>query len=486
MKKNNMTKDALMFLPAKIIEGIILMLTTSSLYTAVLSESAYGTFQIINTSILFLYLLINGWLANACNRYIYEENRKDDGKTIYSTVFSIYLLVISVISIVCIGVYLYTEDVVYLLIILMYAAYTLFQIANGILVQLGKARQSIIYSLSSATLKFLVVVIVLKFVPSLSSSPIAPILAVIISDLFSGVLAIITLKIPTKFSIKLFNYSLLQKFLHYGVPLMGVSISVGLLNMIDRYLVVWKFGSDGFAAYSANYGIASGIFAMINVAIMRGVYPAVIKAYKEHGETETKKLLSAGARLYLLVAVPAMAGLFGISGALSKLLFVKTYYQSGSIIIGLTALSMVFMGLTEYANKSYELKATTFPVLQNSLVATIVKIISTLVFLNIFGIIGGALGSIFAFLTYFIITSIRARKNFVFSLSGKTIFNIAIAGVLCFVSAHIISSLNINLLLSIIFAITIGGIIYILSLIITGECKDEINSIKTFINKRRT
>ena len=46
------------------------------------------------------------------------------------------------------------------------------------------------------------------------------------------------LSLPVVVRLKYFSKPLLNRFLKYGVPLMGVSISVALLNQIDKYLVV--------------------------------------------------------------------------------------------------------------------------------------------------------------------------------------------------------------------------------------------------------
>ena len=69
---------------------------------------------------------------------------------------------------------------------------------------------------------------------------------------------------------------------------MGVSISVALLNQIDKYLVVGFYGDVLYAYYSTNNSIASGLFTMISVGIMRGVYPAVLRAWRDGGKAAAK------------------------------------------------------------------------------------------------------------------------------------------------------------------------------------------------------
>ena len=181
---------------------------------------------------------------------------------------------------------------------------------------------------------------------------------------------------------------------------------MALLNQIDKYLVVGFYGDILYAYYSQNNSIASGLFTMISVGIMRGVYPAVLRGWREGGRDAAKPLLDQGVRLYLLIAVPAVAGLTAVALPMSRFLFAKGY-DAGAPVIAYTALAMLFMGLTEYANKAYELEQSTGQVLQNSAAAAIIKVISSVILLRTFGFTGGAMGSIVAFASYFFITCVR-------------------------------------------------------------------------------
>ena len=166
----------------------------------------------------------------------------------------------------------------------------------------------------------------------------------------------------------------------------------------------------------SNNSIASGLFTMISVGIMRGVYPAVLRGWREGGQAAARPLLDQGVRLYLLIAVPAVAGLTAVSLPLSRFLFAAGY-DAGAPVIAYTALAMLFMGLTEYANKAYELEQSTVQVLQNSAAAAVIKVISSVILLRTVGFTGGALGSVVAFASYFIITCVRVRRRFLFHVA---------------------------------------------------------------------
>ncbi|MFR4977800.1 MAG: oligosaccharide flippase family protein [Butyricicoccus sp.] len=135
---------------------------------------------------------------------------------------------------------------------------------------------------------------------------------------------------------------------------MGVALCTALLNLIDRFLVLGIYGDEVFAVYSSNVSIPSSIFNMLSVGVLRGVYPAVLRAWRESGRETARGLLSAGVRLYMLIAFPAAFGLTAVALPFTRIFF-DSGYDAGAPAIGLMSFTMVLMGLTEYANKGFEL-----------------------------------------------------------------------------------------------------------------------------------
>ncbi len=350
----------MLFLPAKVVEGL-LVIGCSSLYSHIFVEGAVSAFNLTNTTIQLLYLILAGWMANSATRYVGEEYRADEGRGLFSTVSTIYVGLCVLVAIGCCITAAVTQSPVYLGGALMFCTYTAFQVLNAALIQLGRVKASILWSLTSAVLK-LAVAFALVGGKSNYPSPFPAIFANTIADGVAAIGAVFALSLPVVVRLKYFSKPLLNRFLKYGVPLMGVSISVALLNQIDKYLVVGFYGNILYAYYSNNNSIASGLFTMISVGIMRGVYPAVLRGWREGGKAAAKPLLDQGVRLYLLIAVPAVAGLTAVALPLSRFLF-PAKYAAGAPVIAYTALAMLFMGLTEYANKAYELEQPTVHVL---------------------------------------------------------------------------------------------------------------------------
>lgn len=472
--KNTMTRDAMLFLPAKVIEGL-LVIACSSLYTHLFSKGAVGTFGIVNTTVQFCYLIIAGWMANAATRYVGEEYQKDRGSALFSTVSTIYLLICAAAAAVAACAAVVTHDPVWLGGACMFFSYTIFQILNSALIQLGRMKASISLSLTSAVLK-LAVAYALVFGMNNPSSAFPAIAANTAADGIAGLGAVIALSIPTVARLRWFSRPLLRKFFAYGVPLMGVSIAVALLNMIDRYLVTGFFGRDVFAIYNQNNSIASGIFTMISVGIMRGVYPNVLRAWREGGRTAAKPLLDQGVRLYLLVAAPAVAGLAAVSLPISRFLFAEGY-DAGAPVIAYTALAMLFMGLTEYANKAYELEQSTIHVLQNSAIAAVIKVICSVVLLQAVGFTGGAMGSVVAFASYFIITCVRVRRRFLFRVAPASLARILISALLCGAAAFGCTLLPVGNLVRLVLAVAAGVVVYAVCIVASGEGRAEMQAV---------
>ena len=443
--KNTMTRDAMLFLPAKVVEGL-LVIGCSSLYSHIFVEGAVSAFNLTNTTIQLLYLILAGWMANSATRYVGEEYRADEGRGLFSTVSTIYVGLCVLVAIGCCITAAVTQSPVYLGGALMFCTYTAFQVLNAALIQLGRVKASILWSLTSAVLKLAII----------------------------G--AVFALSLPVVVRLKYFSKPLLNRFLKYGVPLMGVSISVALLNQIDKYLVVGFYGNILYAYYSNNNSIASGLFTMISVGIMRGVYPAVLRGWREGGKAAAKPLLDQGVRLYLLIAVPAVAGLTAVALPLSRFLF-PAKYAAGAPVIAYTALAMLFMGLTEYANKAYELEQSTVHVLQNSAIAAVIKVVSSVILLKTIGFTGGALGSVVAFASYFIITCVRVRSRFLFRVAPISLVRIIVSALLCGAAAFACTLLPVGNLIRLGAAVVVGAGVYAVCIIVSGEGREEVQAV---------
>ena len=480
-EKNTMTKNAVLFLPAKVLEGVLLLMM-SSLYTHIFTEDAAGAFGLVQQVINFSYLLIAAWMANASTRYAAEEYKRDKASGLLSTMTVVYLIMGIVGIITCSGIAVIYKNNSFIFGAIMFCTYTAFTILINTLVQLDKVKPAILFSLVSAVLKLLVAFILVGGKNNFPD-PTPAFIANIVADGIGAIGAIFALKMPSVVRFKFSSKEILNKMLAYGVPLMGVALCSGLLTLFDRFYIYGVFGNATGAIYYYNSTIPNSVFTMLSVGVLRGVYPAILRAWNERSKDEAKILLGAGVRLYMLVAFPAAFGLAAVSNTFCSTFFADGY-EAGASVIGTTAFAMVFMGLTEYANKGYELEQDTKPVLTNCMIAMIVKIISSIVCVHILGFTGGAMGSLIAFATYFILTSIRVRKYFMWRVPMGSFLRILVSSILCGVSAYFCTFLPIGEFLRLVLSIVIGGFVYTFCIIISGEAKEEVRLILVKIKKR--
>lgn len=474
-EKNTMTRNAVLFLPAKIVEGILLLMV-SSLYTRIFLDTAFSDYGYVNMTVNYAHLLTATWMSLGNTRYVAAEYQKDKAAGLFSTTSVIYALICGIACAVCLIGGLATGSSLFFYGAIMFCTYTAFTILNNTMVQLGFIRPAIILSLTSASLKLLLAVL---FVGGQSNYPTAvpALLANIFADGIGAVGAVFVLGMPKVVRLKNFSKDLLKMLLAFGVPLMGVSLCTGTLNMIDRYLIYGFLNKQAFAIYYANSSIPSSVFNMLSVAILRGVYPSVLKAWRESGPEEARSLLGSGVRLYMLVSFPAAFGLAAVSLPFSRLFFEKGY-DAGAPVIALIAFAMVFTNLTEYANKGFELVQNTKPVMANSIVATLIKIAVSVVLLMRFGFIGGAAGSLVAFAAYFVISAVRARKYLMWHVPLATVARIAGSAALCGLAAYGCTLLPLSDLFRLVVAVAVGGVVYVACILLSGEAREEMNALR--------
>lgn len=482
-ENTKMTRNTLILMPAKVLEGVLLMVMTA-LYTRWFTLKTYGSYQLINTTVLVLFLVTSAWLYNAAARFVADYKTDDEKRKFYSTFVISFGVICVAVILVGVGGSIVADTSLFVYGALMLCTYSLVTIMNGMLIQTGKIGASIAVSLLSVSGKIVCALVLMKIIPSGANSVVPAVFAAVISDIIASSVAMRVLHIVSFTKIKSFSKTLLRELLKFGVPLIGMSIGVGLLSMIDRYIVSYVMGDESLAIYAANYTISSGIFGMITAAAVRATYPALIAGYSRGGRPEAENLLTHGLRLYLLIALPAAAGLCAVSAPLAAFML-DAKYAIGAQVIAITALAYFAMGLTEYAVKGYELTRRTKPVLVFSLIAAAVKIAATFALIPIFGIEGAAYGTLVAFATYFLLVVISMRKIFTFRPALKSTLKILLASALCFCGAYcVVAFLPGGALLKLVGGVFAGGALYFAALLACGELKSEIAGVKRLIVKK--
>lgn len=474
--------NLLLYLPAKVAEGLISVFTLSFL-TDLFSKSVNDVFVIITTTTNMAYIILFAWLANSSSRYVGDYLLSADGnkqKAFYTSMTLPYMAVSVAAALVCLSISWATGSMLPFLSFFLLFGNASFQIFSAILVQTERRTAYVIISLCDAACKLLLIA-VLGYSGLISlQTPAVAILAYAITDIAAFIAAAAVCGFFPRLSLRSFSWNLSKIFFIYGFPLIGVSLSVALLNMAYRYLLP----AGTLAVFTYNASIATAIFTMITISLMRSVYPSILKAYRENGGEEAQRVITFGLRNYLLISVPAFTGLTAVSADLSPMILHGSAYNAGVPVIGLAALAMLFSGLTEYANKGWELQGDTRPILVNCMISALYNIAANLICIPLFGFLAAGVNLLLSYILYFLLSYIRSRRILKLALPRRNLCNILAAGLLCGGAAYAATWIPIPRTPRLAVAVIAGGLVYAAVLWLSGEIRAELRGLLRLAARR--
>lgn len=475
----------MIYLPAKIAEGFISIFTLSYL-TGLYTTAVYGRLSSINVTIGFINIIVFSWIANAASRYSSDYLLDEDGrkKERFFSSLGVAWLFLTVLSLaVSIGAALAFSDPVLFVAGFALVGFSSFQIVSAVLVQTGKRLFYIVLSICDSAAKLAVSVLMGSSGVLGRTTPLEALIAYALSDVICVIVGAAAAGVFGRFRFRFISREAVSNFFGYGFPLIGVGFSIALLNQAYRYIIAFFSGYETFAIFSANSTIAASVFNMLMIGIMRGVYPSILKSHRERGAAGASETMGAGARLYLLVALPCAMGLTALAPSISRLILDPEKYASGIPIIGFTAFGMLFLGLTEYSNKAWELGRDTKPILFNSLISAAVNIVLNLILIPLFGFLAAGASMLVSYLLYFILSFVRGRKHIRLLLPRKMLFSLVLSSALCGAAAYLCTFAPFGSLVDILLGVLAGAAVYALALALSGEIKDELSALRSLIHK---
>lgn len=484
--KNRMAKDTLLYIPAKALEGII-GIVTLSLYSRFFVPAMYGDYNLAITTVNMTFLLLLGWLSQSVLRYANSFSGQLKAKVFFSTIFRIWgianiaTVVVGLLSLFFIGKISSKVNTSFILLTLcMFLTYSLTNILFTYLGSLRIIKLNLILSVFSATAKL---AITTGLVELLHMDIKAAIISFIMVDIVVATIIILRLKLYRHIRLGIFSSCIFRRFSKYGIPLVGVGLTIGLLNVSDRYILRFLDGPSQLGIYTANYSIASAVFSMILLAVMRGVYPMILQTWKKNDKAHTEELLSHAIRYFLLIAAPSAAGLSILSHRVSGIL--DPEYLPGSGVIIWVSFGMLLLGLTEYCNKAWELTSNTGKIFRNSLISCAFNILANLIFVPLFGYYAAAVNTTLAYLLYFLISYFSGRKILRWRLPTSSLIRILGSCLLMALILFGLARLLPSTAASLVLLVAVGAAVYGASLYLSGEISSEIRQVVNLLRARR-
>lgn len=483
----NVAKDTGIYAIGRVLVGLTGILSIK-LYTSLFTPEAYGSYSIVSTTVNVVMMVLTGWLFHSSFRFLNDYDEVEEKRvSFYSTIFLCSML-ITLISLVITYVTLkiFRNSIsIELSRLIVGGVFLLGTHSNSmILFNLIRAKRlSGLYSVLSvmqSSFKLIVIYILSKRM-GLGAESIF--YGGIILDLVVSIPIIYKLKLVKHINYKDFSPNVYRRLVTFGYPLIGVSLTTWVLSTTDKYLIKFFRTSAEVGIYSISYSLVTAGFALVNTSLMLGIYPIILKTWRNHGQSSTEDLMEKVIRYYLIITLPTLLGLSVLAKpALSVL--TSPAYVAGYIIIPWVAFGVLLQGLSEYITKVWELQENTKIIFRLMIISGIINVIANIIFIPRYGFYAAALTTAFSYLIYLLLAIHFSYRIFAWKVSLKSICRIALASgimALALKNAKSIVSLSV---VHLILGIAFGAIIYFAVLFVTGELKEEINSIKFAFKNR--
>jgi len=217
-----------------------------------------------------------------------------------------------------------------------------------------------------------------------------------------------------KFLIVKMDWKPVKKLLHYGLPLLPLSVIVWIgLDLIDRWLIKWILGLDKAGVYTLGYqfGTAMGIL----VYGFCGAWTAFF-----FNNPENKKTFADSSVIFVRGALVLWAILSFFTPEIFKLMVAEKYWIAQSIV-PIIALSYIFFGLQEIFTAGFYIKSRTGLLIPIALVPLLINIGLNLYLIPRYEIMGAAASTLFSYFLFASFAYIVGNKVFPIKYNLKAI-----------------------------------------------------------------
>lgn len=261
------------------------------LYTEYLSPAELGISDTITSFTSFLFPLLVMAFDSAFSAFFYEEDGKEYTNQVFNTVF-FFLLIQGIIPIIMTfgsgiisRVLFGTSDYsVGIILALLSVSTNLWYLSFALLTRMeNRMRTFALINVFSSTTMILLNIL---FVSILKWGYMALLASSCIVNGLQIVLYLMTCKVTINRNY--INKPLLKKMFKYAVPLIPMTVSTWILNMSDRYMLLYFSGE----AEVGIYGIGSRFITVLSVVIS-GISTAYTSfAFKSHRDEDAKEMFS--------------------------------------------------------------------------------------------------------------------------------------------------------------------------------------------------
>lgn len=392
--------------------GIMFIMTP--LFTRWLSQSDYGTFDLIVTYITFLMPIITLECAEAVFRHLLDAKEERDKKSIITNAVVIdligFIICILITAILAISFEQIRNVAVYFVILL------ISETVNTLMTMILRGLKMIpTYTIANIVYVVAMIISVTILVKFMNLGLAGIILGYSIGYLVSSIFIIIRSKFLQYVSFKCFDKLMAKRMLKYSLPMIPNTLSWWIVDASDRTIVSSILGSSTNAILAVAHKIPNLCQTIFSVFHMSWQENATETINDKDRDKYYSSIMNNMFVILTSICVLILSGNFIIFKVLFTEEYFSAYYQ-----VPILMMSIVLSMLAQFIGGIYVAKMESKTNGTTTIIAAIINIIVHLALINFIGLYAATISTLVAYISLFIIRYVKVKKeiNLKFSKSS--------------------------------------------------------------------
>jgi O-antigen/teichoic acid export membrane protein len=204
--------------------------------------------------------------------------------------------------------------------------------------------------------------------------------------------------------VKVINWQTIKELFHFGKFTFGTNISSMFVKSTDSWMIGRLVSTAAVAVYNPAIRIAN-LVEVPTLAIASIVFPQVPQKMKERGKDGVRDIYVKSVSLILAAMLPMIVPLYIFAEEIIVLIFGPEYIESAMILRVTIFYTLIIPFNRQFGTVMDALKNPKINFYLLVMVATL-NIIFNYIFLNMFGLIGSAYGTLLSYCIVFILNQI--------------------------------------------------------------------------------
>lgn len=256
-----------------------------------------------------------------------------------------------------------------------------------------------------------------------------------------------------------------REVLALGVPLIASAALAYGAGIVDRYLVGGVMGAAQVGYYTAPADMLQKTLGFVMLALNIAAYPALVRAYDDHGPAAARKVLEDNLVAQLLLGLPATVAFVMMPSGLSYLLLGAAYHDVATVLLPWVAVAALLRLLTSlHLTMVFQIARRMTMMMVAPIVILLVLVPAGIWGMRVAGLAGMAYAAVAAQALAWVVCAILAQRVFRFSLVDRDVAKILAA---CAVLALVLwPARDVTDPLHVILACAGGGAAFVVALLL--------------------